>query len=300
MLRTTHTSSVTEDQIDHLGHMNVRFYLAHAYTGTRAMLEALPGWAGPHRVHDFYTRHHREQLLGSPLVVRSAILGADADGVRLHHELANADTGELAATFVHVVLPLGEDGEPAHLPDELLAVANAEAMPAPDYAATRTISLDVDLLEEPPSLEVLQERDLAMRKERLVPAEECDELGRYRVELAPMLSWGGEPVEGQQEELLYTLDDDVVMGWAVMESRWQFGRLPRLGDRIQSYAATVAVHDKVIHRVHWAFDLDRRDLVLAYESVSLAFDTGARRPIAIPPRYRARQLEIVQPDLAPR
>ena len=68
MLRTTHTSTVTEDQIDHLGHMNVRFYGVNAQAGTRAVLGGLPGWTGrPYLVHDTYTRHHREQLFGTTL-----------------------------------------------------------------------------------------------------------------------------------------------------------------------------------------------------------------------------------------
>jgi hypothetical protein len=62
-LRVTHTSTVTPDQLDHLGHMNVRFYSVNALAGTRAALADLPGWDGrPHVVHDVYTRHHREQL----------------------------------------------------------------------------------------------------------------------------------------------------------------------------------------------------------------------------------------------
>ncbi len=40
-LTTTHTSTVTEDQIDHLGHMNVRFYAVNARAGTDALLADL-------------------------------------------------------------------------------------------------------------------------------------------------------------------------------------------------------------------------------------------------------------------
>ncbi|HEX5946441.1 MAG TPA: hypothetical protein VFY82_09200, partial [Acidimicrobiales bacterium] len=75
-LPTTHESTVTEDQIDHLGHMNVRYYAENARAGTRSLLGGLPGWGRrPFVVHDVYTRHHREQMLGTALVVRSAILG---------------------------------------------------------------------------------------------------------------------------------------------------------------------------------------------------------------------------------
>ena len=55
-LRTTHESQVTEDQIDHLGHMNVAFYAVNAQAGTRAVLAELPAWGRrPSVVDDVYT-----------------------------------------------------------------------------------------------------------------------------------------------------------------------------------------------------------------------------------------------------
>ena len=60
-LTKTHTSTVTEDQIDHLGHMNVLFYAVNARAGTNALLTDLD-WEDPAEadVFDMYTRHHRE------------------------------------------------------------------------------------------------------------------------------------------------------------------------------------------------------------------------------------------------
>src|SRR6478735_7771571 len=110
MLAVTHTSSVTDDQIDHLGHMNVRYYGVNAHAATDAVLRQLDGWpVGAHVVHDAYTRHHREQLAGTPLLVRSGVLGTAADGLRLHHELVPANAEALAATFVHVVSPIDDN-----------------------------------------------------------------------------------------------------------------------------------------------------------------------------------------------
>ncbi len=300
MLRTTHTSTVTEDQIDHLGHMNVRFYAVNAHAGTRAVLAGIAGWSDrPYVVHDTYTRHHREQLLGTALVVRSAVLGATATDLRLHHELAAADTGVLAATFVHRLSPIGADGAPIPLPEEARVTAGAQASPLPDHAATRTISLEADLMASTPSLETVLERGLAMRKERRVTAAECDDHGRFRVEMAPMLTWAGEPIDGDQSDILHETADGVLMGWASMETRVQVGKLPRSGDRVQSFGATVAVHDKVTHRVHWAFDLDSGELLTAFEAVSMAFDIRGRRPMSIPDGYRRHEEERLQPDLAP-
>jgi acyl-CoA thioesterase FadM len=300
MLRTTHTSTVTEDQIDHLGHMNVRFYAENAMRGTSAMVADLDGWpAGRHLVHDAYTRHHREQLLGTPLVVRSAVLGADASGVRLHHELAAEETGVLAATFVHRVCPLGPDGARLPVPDDAVAGAERSAIPHPEHAATRTVSLDADLLAAAPELETVLERGLAFRKERRVGAEECDGSGRYRVELAPMLTWGGEQVEGEAPDHLHETATGELIGWASMETRAVFGELPTVGTRVQSFAAGVAMHDKVLHRVNWAFDLDSGALLTAFESVSMAFDVRGRRAMSIPDGYRRVEEARLHPDLAP-
>jgi acyl-CoA thioesterase FadM len=300
MLRTTHTSSVTEDQIDHLGHMNVRFYAVNAHAGLRTLLDELPGWGDrPYVVHDVYTRHFREQLLGAPLEVRSAVLTADKRGLRVHHELRNSDTEELAATFVHGLNPLDAAGEREPLPEDVAAGALARAIDLPDYAAPRTVSLDSDLMADPPSLELLLERRLAMRKPRLVTDDECGPDGRYRVEMAPMLTWGGEQAESDPEEILHTTSDGVRMGWASMETRVQMGELPAAGTRIQSFGAAIGVHDKVMHRLHWAYALDTGALLTAFESVSMAFDIGGRRPMSIPAGYRTRLLDQLQPDLVP-
>jgi acyl-CoA thioesterase FadM len=301
MLRTTHTSTVTEEQIDHLGHMNVRYYAANAHVGTRTLLGQL-GWGDqPYRVHDAYTRHHREQLLGTPLVVRSAVLGADEQHLRLHHELAAADTGVLAATFVHRLSPIDDGGRPAALDPAVIAAANAEIVPTPDYAATRTISLDNDLMSSPATLDVVRERGLAMRTPRAIPAEECDADGRYRVELAALLTWGGEFIDADDvSEIFYDTPDGIRMGWASMETRVQLGRLPKVGDRIQAFGAAAGVHDKVTHRVHWVFDVDDGALISSFEVVSMAFDLHGRRSMSIPEPLRQRQLDALHDDLMPR
>ena len=301
MLRTTHTSTVTEDQIDHLGHMNVRYYAANAHLGARALLSEL-GWGDrTYRIHDAYTRHHREQMLGTPLVVRSAVLGVDEGDLRLHHELAAADTGVLGATFVHRLSPLDDDGTLGRIDPAVVAEAAAAVIPAPEHAATRTISLANDLLAAPVTLDLVRERGLATRRERAITADECDGAGRYRIELAPMLTWGGEFInDNETSEMFFDTDDGVRLGWASMETRVQVGRLPEVGDRIQAFGANVAVQDKVTHRVYWVLDLADGELVSSFEVVSMAFDVAGRRPMSIPERVRRRQELQLQPDLAPR
>jgi acyl-CoA thioesterase FadM len=302
MLAVTHTSSVTEEQIDHLGHMNVRFYGVSANAATRAVLGSLQGWPGGlYLVHDAYTRHRREQLLGTPLLVRSGFLGADPDGLHIHHELVPANAEGLAATFVHNVCPTDEKGQKRPVPDAAIDAARAAIVEPLPYAAARTINLDLDLLAAAPALGVVQERRLEVRKPRHITAEECDESGNFRPDATMMLLWAGElpdHVQGWGPDL-YEGPDGELMGWAVMETRVQLGHVPRIGTRIQNFAATIAIHERATHRVNWCFDLDNGEVLCAFESVDVAFDTVARSTMVIPEDFRHRYQSSLQADLAP-
>ena len=302
MLAVTHTSLVTDDQIDHLGHMNVRFYGVNAHAATDAVLAGLHGWpGGPHLVHDAYTRHHREQLAGTPLLVRSAVLAADAEGVCIHHELVPANAEALAATFVHRVSPIDERGAPVAVPEAAVRAARQNAIEPLPYAAPRTIDLGRDALATAPGLDVLRERRLDVRKPRTISAEECDDRGAYRPDATMMLLWGGEPpdhAEGWGPNL-HEGPDGELMGWALMETRVQLARLPRVGTHIQSFGATIAILERATHRMHWCYDLDRGELLSAFEAVDVAFDTRTRRTMVIPDSIRRRQESVLHTDLAP-
>jgi hypothetical protein len=100
--------------------------------------------------------------------------------------------------------------------------------------------------------------------------------------------------------MLHEGPDGERMGWASMETRMVIRRLPRLGDQIQSFSAVIGLADKTSHRIQWAYDVDRGDLLTTFEVVNLAFDTGGRRPMTIPPRLRAAEQSVLHQDLAPR
>ena len=299
-LTETHRSAVTEDQIDHLGHMNVRFYGVNATAGTRALVASL---GAPDnrivRLVDVYTRHHREQMLDARLVVRSGVVDASDDELVLYHELAEEETDVLAATFMHRVRLDSLDGEPAALPVAIVTQARASIVEVPAHGATRSISLASDPIAHAPTLADLRERDLAIRKVRAVLADECDADGSYIPFMAPALVWAGEPVGGRFPEMLHEGPNGERMGWASMETRIVTRRLPRLGDRIQSFSAVIGLADKVMHNIMWAYDVDRAELLVTFEVVNLAFDIGARRPMQIPDHIRAIQAAQIHADLAP-
>lgn len=274
-LQVTHTSRVTEDQIDHLGHMNVRFYGANAMAGTHAMLGALGVPAGT-PVVDLHTRHHHEQLLGTDLEVRSGLADV-VDGLAIYHELRNVADGDLAATFVHVL-------------DHPRVEAPVSAIP--EHGRPRSLELATDPVGSAPSLEVLQQLGLESRPPRVVDEEATAATG-------PALIWGGPPPEDERDWIQQGPNGER-MGWATMESRLRVNRLPSLGTRIQSFGATTAIERKTTRSTMWAYDLAEGDVLVAFEVVNLAFDIDARRSMLIPDDYVADQQRHFHPEFAPR
>ena len=108
-LRTFDTAEVKPEEIDGLGHMNVRFYMERAQRANRLLLAELgvgadegeaPGVRATQT--DTYVRYQREQFQGQVLSVNGGVLEATPTGLRAFYELANPARGEIAATFIIV------------------------------------------------------------------------------------------------------------------------------------------------------------------------------------------------------
>jgi len=294
-LRTTHRLTVVEDMIDHLGHMNVRFYGAAARVASEAVVRDVGGADGLGvEPVDLYTRHFREQLLGAQLEVRSLVLGSTPGSLRLYHELRNADSDELAASFVHRVEGTAGAGAPWPPPME-------GAAEVPEAGRPRSIDLGTDPLASAPSLAELQADPLlAVRRPRSIDPAECGADGAYDPANGPMLFWQGEPIEGATGPVLHPGPDGQLIGWATMEHRMAIRRWPRAGDRIQSFGCTVSLFEKGTHRLMWAHDVDRGELLAAFEVVDVALDTVSRRAVPIPDDLRREAAARLRPDLRPR
>ncbi len=297
-LRATHHTTVTEDMIDHLGHMNVRFYGVAARAASDAVVRELGG-GGDLAVDavDVYTRHFREQMLGAGLEVRSAVLGCGRGTLRLYHELRNADTDELAASFVHRLEARSGD----RVVEEWPPADGPAVGEIPEHGRPRSIDLGTDPLAAAPSFEdVLADGVLALRRPRPVDVEECRPDGSYEPTYAPMLLWGGEPLDGAAGPTLHPGPNGELIGWATLEHRMAVDRLPRRGDRIQSFGAIAALGDKTTHRIMWAYDVERGDLLVAFEVVDVALDTVSRRAVTIPDDLRSHAEERLRTELLPR
>lgn len=303
-LELLHEAVVGADEIDELGHMNVRFYLLKALVATRN-LSSLVGLSRDAcadqgcvlDLEDIYTRHYAEQMEGARLEVRGGVLDVQSDGARFYHELVNPERDEIAATYVHGLKLRAVEGRSLRpMPENVAERASARIIPVPEHGRPRTI----DLESRPPnvSLELVRERELAMRRVRTVPAEECDANGDYVPARFQELFWGGVPVHRRENDSwLIELEGGGKMGWATLESRGVLLELPRVGARIQSFGAEVDVGSKTSFRHHWCFDVDSGRLLCTSSIVNLAFDIGARRAISIPEKVREGMGALYHPDL---
>ena len=301
-----HQTEVTPDQIDHLGHMNVRFYGVHARAGADQLLAGRLGIRADERQtvvgRDVYVRHHHEQLVGAPLEVRGGVLDASAAGLRLYEELVNADSGELAATFV-LAFELADPTtrSPLALDDEVVAAALADTVIVPEHGRPRSIDLDDDPVATAPSLEVLRDRGLAMRRPRVIDAREIpvDEHGFVSPVATGELVWGGEPLDDEAGfRPLEPLPGGGSMGFATMETRASWARAPRVGDRVQSFAAQLDLRPKTMLTRHWSVDVERSELIVVFTVVNVAFDIEARRAMVIPDALRQQLEARFHPDLS--
>ena len=282
-LERSHTSEVTADQIDELGHMNVRYYVRNAAAGTQSMIDRL-GLPLDTAVVDLYTRHHHEQMLGTQLEVNSGLLEVGGR-LGIYHELTNAADGDLGATFVHVL------DHPA---------LEAPTVDIPDHGRPRTLELTADPVASAPSLAQVQALGLENRAVRHVDDE--DTLGGDVVPPAAAtgLIWGGLPPDGIERNWIQRRDDGVLMGWATMESRVNIASLPAKGTRIQSFGAVTAMERKTNRMVMWSNDLDTEDLLVVFEVVNLAFDIDERRSMLIPDDVREADKHRLHPEFLPR
>jgi acyl-CoA thioester hydrolase len=305
-----YSSEVKSSEIDHLGHMNVRYYMERAQQANNVLTESLgltPAACkalGARLVqHDTYTRYHREQFKGSQLVVRGGVLSAGRDGLSLYFEVANDEKQQIAATFIlNVSLVERTTRRRLPLPEGAVASAAARLIEAPEHGRPRSLDLGAPRLDV--RFEDLAERlgddhgdPMSRRMERVIEAADCDEFGFLRDSQDMMfgtLRMPRPPQEGEGEPswgpMTFTSDEGHRFGWASMETRTVRVSQPRAGDRLCSIGAEIALHGKARHSRRWIFNTTTGALVSLNDNVSVALDLDARRSIEIPSKVRS-QLE---------
>ncbi len=304
-----HESMVRADEIDSLGHLNVRHYLERMDAGIEVLLADLerPAGAVLRRV-DTYSRFRREQFEGATLEVRGGVLELGEQGLRSFIEIRNPARDEVAACFVaatQLVDPVRQ---------EVLGFPSAFVVPQaqllediPRHGQPRTISLvppRVDL-----SIEVLDdlipdaEEGAVMTGKYFadVLAEDVDANGWLKEDIEVMFlpfhravqSGGARPGPP-----VFETGDGLRVGLAMMETRTIRYHQARLGDRVRYFGADLAMSGKSRHSRRWAFAEQTGALLGISDSVGVCIDLDARRAIDMPEEMRSAMSRHLLPELA--
>ena len=311
-MRLFDTSEIKPEEIDGLGHMNVRFYMERAQRANRALMAELglgPDATAPARLvqHDTYTRYHREQFQGQVLAVEGGVLRADADAIAAYFEVTNPAKGEIAATFVlanSLVEPA--TGRTRPLPEAAVTSARAQVIEMPHHGRPRTLDLGaprLDLAYDDVAARLADDESdpMSRRSEWTVEAQSCDEHGFLADSGAMMFGGWRQPSADEMRRhgpMTFVGDHGHRLGWASLETRMVRVASPRAGDRLCSIGAEIGLHPKVRHSRRWLFNVTTGELVSLNDNVSIALDLDARRSIEIPPSIRSKLETRHTPEFA--
>jgi len=313
-MRLLTKSEVKPDEIDHLGHMNVRFYSSRAQEANQALMASFGLEAGALAARgarlaqtDTYCRYHREQFQGATLAVKGGVLSAAPDALSLYFELDNDAKGETAATFIikaQLIDPATR--APLEIPAAAVAAARRAIVELPEYGRPRTVDL------APPRLDLafeelaarLAEDDgdpMSRRVERLIEADECDAHGFLDDAQDAMFGMFRRARMGDEQTfgpMTFVSQAGQRLGWASMETRSVRIAQPRAGDRLCSIGAEIGLHAKVRHSRRWMFNVMTGALISMNDNVNVALDLDARRSIEIPAELRSQLQRRHVPEYA--
>jgi acyl-CoA thioesterase FadM len=307
---------VSEDQIDHNGHVGTNDY---ALKGGEASLELLRRLgmnvedlktSGTSlRAQDSFVRYYREQTLGASLVMKGGVVAVEPDTLTVYHELHNQDNGELSAVVTQRLETCDvETREPRNLPGSVVSAASEHLVTVPEHGRPR--SLDLTNPGSRVSSDELEKRGLGVGQGGFgapgpykVEADLCDPNGYLEVALGLGFTWLRRPSREEIEKdpkwvRHMRMVKERKTGWVALESRMSLFSTPRAGDELRNFSAVVARQTKTRHRMIWTFNLTSGALACIHQQVDLAFDLANRKGIEITEDLLGRLGERFEPDLA--
>jgi acyl-CoA thioester hydrolase len=288
-------------ECDQMGHMNVRFYVAHAMEGLAGLAAAL-GLPGAFRanaeatllVKDHHIRFLREARAGAPLYLVTGVVEMGESEARLIQLLVHAGSGELAASFQTLVVHATSREERAFpWSDRTRALAAALVMEVPERAAPRSLTLEASAGGA--SLAEAERLDLIHLAKGAFTAQDCDVFGRVGVEHIIGRVSDGVPTLGAA---LGGGPRREGVGGAVLEYRLAYAERPRAGDRYDVRSGLMSFDDRSQRVAHWVLDPETGAPWATGEAVAVSLDLAARKIIPLADEAKGRLKGRVTPGLS--
>lgn len=306
-------SPVLESEIDSLGHMNVRFYIARIDRANNALLKligidaaALPGIVI--RRSDTYSRFHREQFTDSSLEVHGGLLKTGKDEIRCYFEIRNPAKDQIAATFI-TSSELVESSSQKTIPFQLGIPEDLKqyVVTLPNYGSPRSLTLKapkiditVSELQSQISKAPVPGMMSGIMEFRIEPGD-CDVNGYLQEDIDLMfIMHRAQTLEsgGSFGPPVMKTDTGNRFSWAMIETRAIVLGRPRVDDMLLSIGSDVAYGDRWRQSRRWAFVRESGLLVGINDVVGIALDLDERRSIQIPKTVRNAIEKTYLPNLA--
>lgn len=284
----TYKGYVNPWECDEMGHMNIQFYMAKSSDATFHLRNYLGiGFEHQQEQHGTYValehhiRFHKELFASDLIVVRSGVLEIADKTMRIYHEVRNALSDALSATFVVDVGYLDtEKRRLAPWPKQARAQAETLMMERPAHAMPRSQpdgSLDRNL-----SVAKANALGLPETNRSAVNRWECDTndhmnsrfyLARFSECQGHMWAHAGLDRQTQKAKGLAT---------ATVEMRLAYFRELVAGQTLYVRTALRQQDEKTLRYQHWMFSGETDEPVAASEGTCLLISRETRRTIPLP------------------
>ena len=280
---------VTPWQCDEMGHMNVRFYLAHASEGLAGLAAFLgmphaftAGASSTLLVREQHVRFLKEARPGAGLIMTGGLLDIGETTATLLQMLFHV-TGEPAAAITSKVAHVTpRDMRPFPWTRGTWERVEAMRVTAPDFARPRSVSIDP--VKTMASADKARALGLpAVARGAIMPGD-CDVFGRMLPEqmLARVYGSVGHIIRPSHEALLEAQPDlQGRLGGAAVEYRVVYHAWPRAGDRVELRSGHRELTAKARRVIHWLLDPTSGRPWASAEMVSLFLDLQARRSLTL-------------------
>ncbi|WP_300299280.1 thioesterase family protein [Ferrovibrio sp.] len=273
-------------ECDHMGHLNVQFYLARFAEAEKQVLLAL-GYGPTRRRTDRVAvrplKHRiqfkRENHEGAVLRLRSGIRAVEADRLHLYHELYEDETGTLSATCEATVILDALDGSGAFaLPADVKQAAGklaAQLVAPPPPGPTGSLP--------PPSAPVEGMFETCRGSVDKWEAEETGRMAtrfyiaRFSEAAGNMLAGGDMTAEQMRQQGL---------GSAALDYTIDYFQPLHVGDAYYTRTGMLELREKTWRFCHFLLDSNTRQPLARAEIIAVLFDLKARKSIVMPDHVR--------------
>ncbi len=285
-------------ECDEIGHYNVQFYMARK-TEADAHLRLALGLPPTNRRQDHlwvrigedHVRFHGELRAVDILTLNSGIADIDDTSLTVIHEMRNASTGALSATFVTrwtCIAPGPKDGatETVAWPESVHTAAKKYCAPIPKNAEKFSTGLhgrvpDLNLAQA-------QSEGLVLTNRSLVLPFMTDVSGHLTAQYATLISGDS------AAHLWNTLDYDWAglqkrgLGTVVLETLTQYRQPLCTGDATLTLSYTRSLTAKTLSFGHLLFNAGTGALATCIEITAVVLDLEARKVTPLQVKDRAR------------